>query len=161
MEPLSLTAGIIAVLGMTGNVGKGLYKLRQLRKAPEILLQLNNEITDLYLLIRAIDDLYREHNGSTRVPQQEVVCAVFERTKSAVLELEKVIAYRLTKETNRGTDIDLVAWARASDKVNEMKESIRNVRSNLNAVWIEINNRSEDVSIYIYPIHLLISTEMN
>ena len=139
MDPLSLTGSIIAILGMTGTVGKGLQKVRQLRKAPETLLQLNNEITDLYLLVRAVDDLYRQHDDSTSVSQQEVVCAVLERTKSAVLELEMVIAYRLTKETGRGNEIDLFAWARASH--SKMKNTIRNIRSNLNAVWIEVNNR--------------------
>ena len=150
MDPLSLTASIIAVLGLTGSVGKGFHKIREIRKAPEILLQLNNEVTDLYLLVHAIDDLYRQHNDSTRVSQQEVVCAVLERTKSAVLELEEVIAYRLTKETKRGTEIDLIGWAGASNKINIIKDKIRNTRSNLNAVWIEINNRFEGLALRLF-----------
>ena len=41
MDPLSLTAGIIAVTGVINEAGKGLKKLTALRHAPDALIQLD------------------------------------------------------------------------------------------------------------------------
>ena len=99
MDPLSLTASIIAILGAGGTISKGLSKIRHLKRAPYIVLQLNNEVTDLHLLICAVDDLYRQTDQSVLDTQEYVIRSALERAKHAVLELEELIEYVLTKET--------------------------------------------------------------
>lgn len=156
MDPLSITAGIIAVLGAGGKVAGGLSKIRGLRRAPDALLQLNNEVTDLQLLVQAIDELYRQNNETTAI-QQEVVCSTLERAKHTVLELEKLIAYTLTKETGVGTEVDRVNWFRYHDRVKEMRDSLRCVRSDLNAVWMVMINRYRTCNEYTQITTLIIS----
>ena len=143
MDPLSLTASIIAVFGAGGTIAKGLGKIRRLKRAPDVLLQLNNDVTDLHLLIRAVDELYRQRNNlsSASTLQEEVVCRTLERAKHAVLELEKLIGYILTKETNAGTEVNNLAWIRAVDRITETKGNIRAARDNLNTVWAALSNR--------------------
>ena len=140
MDPLSITAGIISVLSASGTIAGGLSKIRGMKRAPNALLQLNNEVTDLQLLVQAIDELYRPHNATTAI-QQEVVCSALERAKLTVLELEKFIGYTLTKETDVGTKVDRVSWFRHHDRVREIRDTLRCVRSDLNAVWMVIANR--------------------
>ena len=140
MDPLSITAGIISVLGAGGTVAGGLSKIRGLKRAPNVLLQLNNEVTDLQLLVQAIDELYRQHIDTTAI-QQEVVCNALERAKHTVLNLEKFIQYTLTKETGVGIKVDRVSWFRHHDRVREMRDTLRCVRSDLNAVWMVVSNR--------------------
>ena len=47
MDPLSLTASIIAVVGAGSTIGKGLKKAVEARHMPDVVLDLNNEISDL------------------------------------------------------------------------------------------------------------------
>ena len=49
MEPLSITAGTIAVLTASANVSKLLRKALKLKQAPDVLIALNNEVSDLSL----------------------------------------------------------------------------------------------------------------
>ena len=46
MNPLSLTTCIIAVLGASGGAASGLRKLASLRRAPDAILALINELSD-------------------------------------------------------------------------------------------------------------------
>ena len=143
MDPLSLAASILAVLGAGGTIAKGLAKIRRLKRAPCILLQLNNEVTDLHLLIRAVNEIY--HSSANIIPvstlQEEVVYNALKRAKHDVLELEKLIEYILTKETSSGTEIDTLAWIRALDRVKEACDHIRASRNDLNIVWTTLSNR--------------------
>ena len=50
MDPISLRASIIAILGAGGAIAKAMHKIRGLKHAPDVLLQLNNEVTVLLFL---------------------------------------------------------------------------------------------------------------
>ena len=143
MDPLSLTASIIAVFGAGGTIAKGLGKIRHLKKAPIVLLQLHNEVSDLHLLICAVDELYRKPDDATArsALQEQVACRTLERAKRALLDLEELIGYILTKETNKGTEVDSLAWIGALKKIKEAKSNIRAARDDLNAVWSALSNR--------------------
>ena len=58
MDPLSLTASILTVLGVSGQAAKALKKLASLKGAPTVVLRLNNELSDLHLLTVAIQDIF-------------------------------------------------------------------------------------------------------
>ena len=143
MDPLSLTASIIAVLGAGGTIAKGFGKIRHLKRAPDVLLQLNNEVTDLRLLIHAVNELYHQRTELSWVStaQEEVVRNSLERAKHSVPELEKLIEYVLTKETKEGTEIDGSAWIRALDRIKEVKDNFRAARIDLNTVWTSLDMR--------------------
>ena len=141
MDPLSITVSIITLLGAGGTISKGLDRIRSLKTAPDTLLQLHNEISHLHLIIHAVDGIYRQNDDPNTGGQQEIVCAVLKRAKDTVLELEKVIAYVLTKETSNGAELDRVAWLRALKKVKKLQSDMRNVRNDLNVVWMVVTNK--------------------
>ena len=143
MDPISLTASIIAVLGAGGAIAKGMRKIRRLESAPGVLLQLNNEVTDITLLIDLIYDLVRKGTPcpSSSAKQLEFVCATLSRAKDAVLQLEKLIAYTLTKETHSGAEVDRSTWIRSSGRIRNAKDSIRRAREDLNTVWATLSQR--------------------
>ena len=143
MDPISITASIIAVLGAGGTVAKGLNRIRRLNNAPEILLQLNNEVVDIHLVIRSVDELAQQwsQQPSTSERQRELVHAALSRTKDTVLELERLIAYILTKETDTGAKVDRLAWIMNMERIREMKNKIRAARDNLNSIWAMLSNR--------------------
>ena len=143
MDPLSFTTSIIAILGVGGTIAKGLQKLHQMKKAPEILLQLNNEITDLKVVVLAVDELCRQSSDPISAVQQEVVYKALQRAKNIVLELELLINHVLTRETTSGSEISRLAWLRSLNKLKEMKMRIRLGRNDLNAAWMAMSSRDE------------------
>lgn len=77
MDPLSLTASIITIVGLAGNVGTGLEMLYRLRKALDKVLTLLNEISDfravLLNLKDVIDGFSIDHDISHHRRQQEII----------------------------------------------------------------------------------------
>ena len=149
MDPLSLTASLLAILGASGAIAKGLNKIRRLKDAPGILLQLNNEVTDLHLLIRGVDELYTQQSDSTNISLRDIVYSTLVRAKEALLELEQLISYQWTKETDNGVEVDRSVWIRAQTKIKETKDRIRNVRNDLNGAWAVISSRYESAEYRI------------
>lgn len=64
MDPLSVTAGILAILGASGKVGQACSKIVALKDAPEALQSLNNEFDELQTVVQEVDDLLRENSDN-------------------------------------------------------------------------------------------------
>ena len=142
MDPLSIIASIIAILSTGGVIANGLGKIRSLKDAPAILLQLHNEVSDLNVLVRAVDDLYRRP-GPTHASRADetLVCSALERGRDAILELEKLIEYTLTKETRLGSQVNRTAWIGSLSKLKETRITLRAARDELTKVWAVLSNR--------------------
>ncbi|KAL8671882.1 MAG: hypothetical protein Q9168_003635 [Polycauliona sp. 1 TL-2023] len=69
MDPLSLTASIIAILGLAKGCCKGLKKLRKGRKAPEIIDELLDDLASFQTLLEEIKELI-ERNKDLRCGHQ-------------------------------------------------------------------------------------------
>ncbi|MCJ1312345.1 hypothetical protein MMC25_006019 [Agyrium rufum] len=63
MDPLSLVAGIIAVVGAGGQAANAIRKIASLRGASDVVLALNNEISDLHVILVAIQDVYERQES--------------------------------------------------------------------------------------------------
>ena len=135
MDPLSVTASIIALVGAAGDIGKGLKKVLRLRHAPDILLALNNEVVDLQCVIQDIDDVLRQHSEIINRPIYPSLYRGLTRAKETLLELDSLIAYQMT--TVHGTDshlrLDRSTWLRAEPHVQRLKDQIRSDRVDLSA----------------------------
>ena len=136
MDPISLTASIVALVGAGGSVAKGFRKLISLKQVPESLLQLNKEVSDLQLVVSATQELCWQHNESFREPRTQphhVLENALKKAKTAILELEVLIAYVLTKATAGGEKVDHFAWIREESKTKVMKERLRASRMDIMA----------------------------
>jgi len=124
MDPLSITAGILAIVGAGGKVGNGLKKLVQLRDAPDALLALCNEVSDLQCVVHNVDDLLQQLQQEHALPSS--IKGALNQAKATVLDLEKIIFYDLTTITTRGGyRVDRSSWLRAETKVATIKERIK------------------------------------
>lgn len=65
MDPLSLTAGILAVIGAAKVVVEGLQRLNSYRKAPQEILGLLSDVTELHIFLEGVG-LVIEHYQSVR-----------------------------------------------------------------------------------------------
>ena len=54
MDPLSLTASIIAIIGVGGSLAKTIRKLASAQQAPRLAMALSNELSDLCLIVTVV-----------------------------------------------------------------------------------------------------------
>lgn len=127
MDPTSLIASIVTIIGAGGTVGKGLRKLAQVRHAPQILIQLKEQVSDLHLLIEVTSDLTRKHHTVTAASSDSCALRGLERIKNTTLALERLIVYDLTiiKNSKGLTEIDKLAWVQSQFRVRDLKAQIQ------------------------------------
>ena len=122
------------LLGAGGRIGKVLKKIVNLKNdAPDILLAVNNEITDLREMVQMFDDLLqRQYNTSDAAPYSQVAVSL-DRLKRTLLKLEHLFSYELTVVD--GDDLhlrlDKSAWLRAEPKFRAIKDQIRDDKTAL------------------------------
>lgn len=139
MDPLSITVSIVALIGAAQQVAVGLNKLASLRGAPAAVLALNNELSDLRLVLSEAEPLLLKHGRATAA-SQTVTSTVAKDTrlklsvegaKDKLVELESIIQNRLL--TRLGA-IDKMGWLKEQDKIRKALEDIRVVRLNITAM---------------------------
>lgn len=141
MDPLSITVATLALIGAANQVAVGLNKLASLKGAPAAILALNNEVSDLRLVLQETEPLLLRHkeaavsgNFKSTLPSSKMIDATFlhsmERAKDKLLDLESVIQNRLM--TRMGA-IDKLGWLREQDKVRKAQVDLRTVRLNITA----------------------------
>lgn len=140
MDPLSLTASIIAVVGAGSTIGKGLKKAAAARHMPDIVLALNNEISDLRFVIHDLNDLLWQHDQVAHenrgpLPGHASLSSALKHVKETLLALESLIAYELTTvdSTNGHIKMDWSSWLRAEPKVQKLKNDIHTDRIRLSS----------------------------
>ena len=140
MDPLSLTASILAIIGVGSTIGKSLKKLLSARRLPDILLQLNNDLTDLRYVVHDVDDLLQQQvqvTGEDREPLSSYasLTSALEHAKKTLVALELLVVYELTTVSSRDgrTRIDWMSWVRVESKVKRLKKDIRTDRVRLSS----------------------------
>lgn len=139
MDPLSLTASILAVIGVGAQTAKLLRKVASLKISPLLALALDNELSDLRLQVLAIQNLFsRQSNCRNEDQENESIASVvvsLQRGKDLIIRLDRVLGpllhYMLRSDVS-----SLKKWMRWSRKEKELahlKDEVRNIRISLNA----------------------------
>ena len=139
MDPLSITVSIVALIGAAQQVAVGLNKLASLRGAPAAVLALNNELSDLRLVLSEAEPLLLKHGRATVASQTAASSLAndtrlklsIEGAKDKLVELESIIQNRLM--TRLGA-IDKIGWLKEQDRIRKALEDIRIVRLNITAM---------------------------
>ena len=150
MDPLSLTASIIAVLGVGGQAAKGIGKLASIKGTPELVLALNNEISDLQVVVLAIQDLFDKQTTSGvpfpghRAEEKNIDTSIINSLKQANSTVTNLEAfYKRLKVSNPGSTgaftFDKTLWIREQRRIKRIKEDIRNVRIKLTTALGALN----------------------
>ena len=151
MDPLSLTASIIAIIGVGGQAAKTVKKLASIKGAPDAVLAPHNEISDIRLIILAIQDVF-EKQRTTGIPfpgyrASEIyidasVISALEQANEKVLELEamhdRLISFSFGHSGS--TTMDKITWLRERKMLKLLQEGLRNARLKLAATLGVINS---------------------
>lgn len=140
MDPLSITVAILTILGSGGSVTSALKQITS-RDAPDALLALCNEVSDLHLIVHEISHVLEEHQRSALAHSRTEglltnLGPVLARAKEKLLELESLIEYKLTTPSGPSGEVKLnrLVWVREQKKVQDIREETRSTRVNLAAM---------------------------
>lgn len=134
MEPVSTAASLVTLTISLASVARGIRKVLALKGAPQILQQIDLELSEFRIIIAAIEEDRRQQEALLGVPSpnQHLATAVSLRAKEAILDLEKVVAYRLLKTpTHNDPKIDYRSWLHTEKLVHEMRERLKQIRLDL------------------------------
>ncbi|KAJ4371530.1 hypothetical protein N0V83_004749 [Neocucurbitaria cava] len=134
MDPLSITASVLAIIGASEKTVKGLAKLRSFKHAVAEFSALINEVQDLRLVLAnvAVQNHQLEQN-----PDDGPVLALrslLKRAEKQVQELEEYIQYDLSKpgiDEPGGIRVKRRSWVLHQEKLATIQQGIKTSRLNL------------------------------
>ena len=133
MDPLSITAGIIAVVGAGSALATNIRRLASIRGAPQVLLALNNEIVDLQLTVLAVQDVYQAGHVANDNATASIASTLLQ-TKDTLDRLV-ALAIRVQKPAVEGAEVSLVvnklAWVREQSRLNKVHTELHDCRQKL------------------------------
>ena len=147
MDPLSLTASIIAILGIGGKAAGAINKIAVLKSAPDVVLALNNEITDLRFVVSAIQDaLRRQRDARLLSPGNGIgydasVTNSLQQAMDKVTELESLYNYlqKFVSSPSSFIKFNRIAWLRKQPKIHRMLDDLKSVRLQLVGILVILN----------------------
>ena len=150
-DPLSIAASVITVVGTANGVGELLSRIKSLQHAPDELLALVNEVSDLRVVFGDIASTFLrdEKRSPTLKEQLQHISDLVDRAKDRLLELEKLIHYHLVKPEATNLKVSRHAWAMARGTIERFRNNLRDVKLNLIAQMVIISS-------YVMNIHRLI-----
>ena len=144
MDPLSITASIVAVLGAGGQAARAVKKLSSLKGAPDVVLKLNNELSDLRLLILAVQDVFLTVQGNG-IPLNISVSTIssLKLVNEKLLELEAL--YHRLNSTCKPSRSDTVnvnksVWMAEQGSLRLLQRDLRGARLKLASVIGTLNS---------------------
>ena len=132
MDPLSLTAGILAVIGAAKAVAQGLQRLNDCRKGPREIEDLISDITELQVFLEGVG-VVAEHFQSTRCTEN--VRSLAEQIGKAGRKIQEIKALLDAPFFHKSRLGDRkkahVVWLQSKSKVNKLRDELRAIRVDL------------------------------
>ncbi|KAL8789421.1 MAG: hypothetical protein Q9213_001178 [Squamulea squamosa] len=159
MDPLSITASVLAILHVAGGSAQVLHKLLSLRDAPQQLQQIWNEAEALRaLLLETQSSLHRRRESEGYSKAEASITPVLQMVEAHVLEFEQLIHFRLKRSGllngHRLPKVNRSYWLRASSDIQRVKDNIRDSRRILKS-RLELLRLDDRQVKYLLPTILL------
>ena len=137
MDPLSLTASIVAVATVAGQTCQGFQKLRDLHKSvPGRVHALHNEVVDLEVVLYQLAAAVREREALPSSARERAdLERLLRRAETKLVELDAIVS-RLVS-TCIETKIAILRgprWQREHDKIQLLQGDIKSIKSSLNVI---------------------------
>ena len=132
MDPLSITASVIAILGAAREVTKGLAKVQALQHAPAELSGLINEVSDLRAVISQVSIFSNQLEEENFRGPVVALKGHLSRAMVQLRTLDNLINTKLFKFRADGTTrMSRRAWIRLRADVELMQRELRSIRGNI------------------------------
>ncbi|KAL8681077.1 MAG: hypothetical protein Q9186_002789 [Xanthomendoza sp. 1 TL-2023] len=132
-EVVGIVASVFTLVQASRKVTDGIGRLSDLKHAPQVLLALNNEVVDLQCVIEDVANLEQLNKETLQVAITPSFSRAIARTKEVLLNLEELIAYKLTQPDSKGQDprVDRSTWIRSQNRIEQALQDIRDCRNRL------------------------------
>ena len=130
-DPLSIIASIVAVIGVAESAGKTLNRIRNLMNAPDEVLALSNEFSDLTAVLRHVETYVTAANGAVISPEHlQHLSVLVKRAHSKLAQLEQIMLNHLPRPegANRRGSLLRLRWALLKPKVNGLRVDLRDIK---------------------------------
>ncbi|KAL8674119.1 MAG: hypothetical protein Q9168_001456 [Polycauliona sp. 1 TL-2023] len=146
MDPLSISASVVALLGAADGVSRGLRKLLRLRGVPDLILALNNEVSDLQLLLNEVGILVKEARSLHSLPR------ILERIQAKLNTLDVV----LRRFSNTGPKWPArVLWLKEEPNVQRMRNELGTLKQDLTtALGLSSSSTALQVQLELQDLRL-------
>ena len=126
MDPLSVGASVLAVVGAAQNASNSSLKfLKLVKNAPFELQDLINEVDQVKVVL---DDV---KNACEQGRSTNALRLSLEKAKDRLLELDRLIHYELVQANAEGTKVAKIAWATHQPKILRLRKELRHIRQDL------------------------------
>ncbi|KAJ5715265.1 ankyrin repeat containing protein [Penicillium malachiteum] len=135
MDPLSFTASLLAVATLAASVTTALSNLRHVGELPGRLHAINNEVTDLEVILRQIGSKFTETHSSPLRGNPNSLLDVLRRAESKLRELDAIVA-RLMRSCVRNGKFLVRAkvWMTEKPKLQAFQEELHDIKATLNLI---------------------------
>ena len=138
MDPLSVTASILTILGVSGQAVKAVKRVVSLKEAPEIVLRLHNELSDLHLLTVAIQDVFQKVQASgIPLDTRKSVTNSLKLVNEKLLELEQLhdrLMSASSQSSSSTVNFNKSVWVAEQTRLKQLQKDLRNARLKLTSV---------------------------
>ncbi|KAK2882614.1 hypothetical protein FQN49_000186 [Arthroderma sp. PD_2] len=132
MDPLSLTAGIIAVGTIAGQICSAFTELRSLcHSLPGRLHALNNEVADLEIVLCELASLTEQRTALPHSDQSSLQ-HLLKQAKTKLLDLQSIVSRLRRAYRDAAVPFVLGAFSKEKAKLQALQEEIRSVKCDLN-----------------------------
>lgn len=152
-DPLSVFASIIAVIGAAEAVGKILNQIRDTSNAPDEILALSNDISDLTVVLRSVETYATTADSEvTFLDHLEYISVLVKRAQSKLTQLEQIVHRHLPELGGSKWRGPLLRtqWAFLKPKINALRLDLRDIKL---SIILQITT----VTGCVNDLHLLLS----
>lgn len=138
MDPLSVTASIITVLGAAQSIARAISKLNILIDTPDELFALLNEVSDIQMVFSSAKDLIETGKDGITPIHIESLTALSRRADSKLLEIESLIRCRFDPlhrlDGAAEVKVPRWRWLKERGRVLRLQQDLRSLRSTFAAI---------------------------
>ena len=130
-DPLSIIASIIAVIGAAESVGKAVNRIRDITNAPDEVLALSNEISDLTVVLKHFETYITAADGAIISRESlEHLSVLAKRAQSRLAELERIMHNHLPGPggANKRSSRLRLQWPLLKTKVDGLRVDLRDMK---------------------------------
>ncbi|KAH6988896.1 hypothetical protein BKA56DRAFT_246465 [Ilyonectria sp. MPI-CAGE-AT-0026] len=142
MDPLSITASVLAVLGAVGQTAKALKKLWGLKDAPEELASLVNEVSNWRMVLLMMHDSLERIGTTEEESTGEVLTAIrdiLQQSQDVLQELDTVVSEVLLCGTKK-IDMSRLSYLRYHGRLVKLQDKLRDLRQHLTLALTTLNS---------------------
>lgn len=151
MDPLSVTASVIAVATLAAQIGSALSELRTLcKQLPGRLHALSNEVSDIEVVLYQVARVVEERSHSS-IPishaDKTTIPHILRKAEVKLNELKEVID-RITKLPTKNAAIvfKVRLWRKEQSRIQILQEDIKEIKSSLNVILGASNSYARTTS---------------